>query len=606
MLRQFLGLASYFRKFIQGFAAIARPLTTLTKKTVEWQWGPDQEQAIARLKDILTADPVLAIYHPEKETQVHTDASKFGLGAVLLQKQANGEIKVVAYASRQTTAAEQKYHSFELEALAVVFAIHRFKVYLSGVKFRVVTDCSALRMAWLKRDLSPRIARWWLDLQEYDFEVDHRPGCSMAHVDALSRNPIVVHHIEENDLIDALQMADEEIQGLILNLKLEQEAGKKKKNGLAKDYKIVDGKLCRLVCDNYKPVLPKSARFHILKTYHDEHGHLGSEKCLEAIQVKYWFPKMRKHVEKYVGSCIGCQFTKKPTGKQLGLLHPIPREPVPLHTLHIDHLGPFCKSNGKTYIFAIIDGFTKFVWMEAVASANAKGAIMALEKFCAVFGYPVRIISDRGTAFTCRDFEDYCHEKGIKHILNAVASPKANGQVERLNRTILSSLTAHMGNEQKGWDKYLPKVQLGINATVSQGTDKCPLALLCALRPRLGADLTGGVPAGNVEELRKEAAQVITEKAHKMKTRYDRGRRVGATIQVGQLVMVERKILRPGLSSGKLVPNYAGPYKVTAILPNDRYEVMSLAKGKRAYKNVIARDKIKIWRSRCDSSSCEE
>lgn len=228
-------------------------------------------------------------------------------------------MKVVAYATRQTTATEEKYHSFELEALAVVFAINRFKVYLSGIKFRVVTDCSALRMAWLKRDLSPRIARWWLDLQEYDFEVDHRSGCSMAHVDALSRNPVIVQHIKETDLINALQEGDEEIQRLILNLKLEQDANKKKKDGLFKDYKIVDGKLCRLVHNDYKPVLPKGARFHVLKLYHDDHGHLGSEKCLEAIQAKYWFPKMRKCVNKYVASCIGCQFTKKPTGKQPGL-----------------------------------------------------------------------------------------------------------------------------------------------------------------------------------------------------------------------------------------------------------------------------------------------
>lgn len=279
---------------------------------------------------------------------------------------------------------------------------------------------------------------------------------------------------------------------------------------------------------------------------------------------------------------------------------------IPFHTLHVDHLGPFCKSNGKSYIFAVIDGFTKFVFLEAVVSANAKGAITTLEKICAIFGYPVRVVSDRGTAFTCKMFEDYCSKHGIKHVLNAVASPRANGQVERLNRTILSSLTAHMGDQQKGWDAYLSKVQLGINTTVSQGTDKSPMELLCALRPRLAKDLVGGVFMDNIDTLRLEAAQVIENKAHKMKTRFDRRRRLGATIRVGQLVMVERKILKPGLSSGKLVPKYAGPYKVTAILPNDRYEVTSLTKGKRAYKNIIARDKIKIWHPRKESSSSAE
>lgn len=605
-VRQFLGLASYFRKFIKGFASISRPLTSLTKKSVDWRWGKEQSNAVETLKRLLTADPVLAIYSPTSETQIHTDASKVGLGGVLLQLQECGKWKSVAYASRQTSASEANYHSFELEALAVVFSIQKFKVYVSGIKFRVVTDCSALRLAWAKRDLSPRIARWWLDLQEYDFDVEHRPGTSMSHVDALSRNPVTIHHIEEKDFIEALQDGDDKIQSLIKNLQMEIEANKNKANGLAKDYRIVNGLLCRLVDGGSKPVLPKSARWHILKTYHDNNGHLGSLKCLDAIQAKYWYPKMRKSVEKYVASCIGCQFTKKPTGKQPGLLHPIPRDSTPLHTLHIDHLGPFCKSNGKTFIFAIIDGFTKFVWLEAVTSANAKGAITALNKFSQVFGYPIRIISDRGSAFTCREFKEYCEKLGVKHVLNAVASPRANGQVERLNRTILNSLTAHMGEEQKGWEVYLPKVQLGINSSVSQGTGKSPLELLCGLRPRLAGDLLGPQHSNDLANLRGIAANNITRNASEMKARYDKSRRRGTSIAVGKLVMVERKILRPGITSGKLVPKYAGPYKVTAVLPHDRYEVTAAARGKRAYKSIVARDKMKLWCIRQESSSDEE
>lgn len=605
-LRQFLGLSSYFRKFIKGFATIARPLTLLTKKNVPWSWGTDQNNALETLKRLLTSDPVLTIYSPKRETQIHTDASKVGLGGVLLQRSENGEWKVVAYASRQTTATEAKYHSFELEALAVVFSIIKFKVYVSGVRFSVVTDCSALRLAWAKRDLSPRIARWWLDLQEFDFDVEHRPGASMAHVDALSRNPITTQFIEEKDFINALQDGDEEIRSLIENLRLEVEANKNKKDGLAKKFKMVNGLLCRVTDDGLRPVLPKSARWHIMKIYHDNSGHLGLEKCVEAIQAKYWFPKMKKSIDKYVASCIGCQFTKKPTGKQPGLMHAIPRVAVPFDTLHVDHLGPFCKSNGKTYIFAIIDGFTKFVWLEAVAAANTKGALTALNKLTQVFGFPVRIVSDRGTAFTGKEFKEYCEKHGIKHVLNAVASPRANGQVERLNRTILNSLTASMGTEQKGWDVHLPKVQLGINSTISQGTGKSPLELVCGLRPRLAGELRGSFYTNDLIQLRTYAAKNIEQNAVRMKDRYDKGRRVPKPIAIGSLVMVERRIMKPGLTSGKLVPRFAGPYKITAVLPNDRYEVTSAERGKRAYKNIVARDKIKEWRARCDSSSDED
>lgn len=605
-LRQFLGLASYFRKFVRGFATVARPLTRLTKKDVPWSWGVDQEKAMQTLKEILISEPILTIFSPDRETQLHTDASKVGLGAVLLQC-VNGELKVVAYASRQTSQAEEKYHSFELEALAVVFGIQKFRVYVTGLKFTIVSDCSALRLAWTKRDLSPRIARWWLDLQEFDFEVEHRPGAAMSHVDALSRNPISIRHIEEKDLITALQQGDENIQNIVQNLKTEQESGQRRKQGLGKDYKLINGQLCRVLEGGLsRPVLPKEARWHILKIYHDDHGHMGVDKCLEAVRAKYWFSKMRKFVEKYVASCIGCQFTKKPTGKQPGLLHPIPRETVPFHTLHVDHLGPFCRSNGKTYIFAVIDGFTKFVWLEAVAAANAKGAITTLTNLCKVFGCPVRIISDRGAAFTSREFKQFCENYGIRHVLNAVATPRANGQVERLNRTILSALTAHMGEERKGWDSYLPRVQLGINSTISQGSGKSPLELLCGFRPRLVGELQGPSNAADeVTELRAEAASRIEKNAERMSTRYNRERRITKTLPIGTLVMVERKILRKGLMSGKLVPRYAGPYRVSAILPHDRYEVTSASKGKQSYRGIVARDKIKKWHTRHETSDDE-
>ncbi|KAI5632147.1 hypothetical protein NE865_15144 [Phthorimaea operculella] len=165
---------------------------------------------------------------------------------------------------------------------------------------------------------------------------------------------------------------------------------------------------------------------------------------------------------------------------------------------------------------------------------------------------------------------------------------------------------SHMGDDQKGWDAYLPKVQLGLNSTLSQGTGKSPLELLCGLRPRLPNDLQGAVYSRDVSTSRVEAAQTIESNAAQMKTRYDKDRRVVEPLLMGQLVMVERKILRPGLTSGKLVQRYAGPYKVTAVLPNDRYEVTSYTKGKQAYKNIVARDKIKVWHDRPRDSSSDE
>ena len=156
---------------------------------MSWIWGLEHTKAVKEIKDVLCTRPVLAIYNPDLPTEVHTDASSVGLGAMLIQMDNNVK-RVVSYYSRKTTAEEEKYHSYDLETLAVVTALRVYRVYLLGIKFTVVTDCSAIRATAAKKDIQPRVARWWVYLQDYDFEVVYRPGVRVKHVDYLSRNPV--------------------------------------------------------------------------------------------------------------------------------------------------------------------------------------------------------------------------------------------------------------------------------------------------------------------------------------------------------------------------------------------------------------------------------
>ncbi|CAK1595240.1 unnamed protein product [Parnassius mnemosyne] len=175
-VRRFIGLASFFRRFIKDFAILARPLTTLLKKDVKWQWSYEEQKSFETLKTKLVQRPVLALYNPEAETQLHTDASKLGIAGILLQRNSNCILQPIAYYSRQTNPDEQKLHSFELETLAVVASLNKFRVYLLGIKFKIFTDCNALRTTLTKRDLIPRIARWWIQFQEFDCTIEHKPG----------------------------------------------------------------------------------------------------------------------------------------------------------------------------------------------------------------------------------------------------------------------------------------------------------------------------------------------------------------------------------------------------------------------------------------------
>ncbi|KAJ0179622.1 hypothetical protein K1T71_005334 [Dendrolimus kikuchii] len=164
-------------------------LTSPNKGNIEWK--PEYESIRQDIINILTNKPVLMIFDPDCPIELHTDASAIGYGAILLQTKENRQF-VVAYFSKRTTATESKYHSYELETLAVVNAVKHFRHYLHGNKFTVVTDCNSLKSSRNKVHLTPRVHRWWAFLQAFDFEVVYRDGKRMCHADFLSRNPLPV------------------------------------------------------------------------------------------------------------------------------------------------------------------------------------------------------------------------------------------------------------------------------------------------------------------------------------------------------------------------------------------------------------------------------
>jgi hypothetical protein len=447
-VRQFIGLTSYFRKFIQGFAAIAKPLTSLTKNDVPFVWNEEEEQAFQVLIRRLVERPVLALYNQEATTELHTDASMYGIGGILLQYQQDGTLKPICYFSRQTNKTEQNYHSYELETLAVVESMRRFRIYLLNNHFTVLTDCNAIRYTMTKRDLVPRIGRWWLLTQEFDFDVVYRPGTKMVHVDALSRNSIkekdyeieedihVFHlNLNEDDWILAAQLKDERCKQFHTILSRTPNGNEEKK--IHDKYTLKMNRVYKVTPGGLRWVVPKTARSQIVFYHHDNVGHFGAEKTLDLVKQKYWFPQMNKYIKRYVSCCLACMYNKEPTGKRPGFLHPIPKLDIPMHTLHIDHLGPFVSSTRRNaYLIVVIDGFTKFVFLKAVRNTKVGPVLKFLDGIFNMFGVTQRIVCDRGSSFTSKCFNDYCKGMNIKVNYNATATPRANGQAERYNRTI--------------------------------------------------------------------------------------------------------------------------------------------------------------------------
>lgn len=583
-VRQFLGLCSYFRKFIKNHALIVLPISQLLKKGVPWTWGENQQDAFQKIKQLLTSRPILSIFDVNRETELHTDASSKGLAGILMQKHANG-LKPVMYYSRATTREESVYHSYDLETLAIIESIKRFRVYLSGIHFKIITDCSAVRLTFSKRDLVPRVARWWLAIQDFDFEIEHRPGSRMAHVDALSRNigESNILKINIDDWICIVQSQDDEL--LSIKRRLNQENPDKELNNI---YFEKNDRLFRKTADGkYKLVIPKYARFNLMRKFHDDIGHVGLNKCEKLIKDKFWFKGMTRFIKKYVNSCLDCAFKKGQYGRKEGYLFPMKKPTQPLHTWHIDHLGPFCKSSGFSYIFVIVDSFTKYLFARPTKSTKSKEVIYHLKDLFSMFGVPKRIISDQGRAFKSKNFKSFCSDFKIKHVLNTVASPRSNGQVERYNRTLLDAINTSIDDECD-WHGKLPQVVLGVNNTTNSSTGLSPHRLMFGF----DKNIIGDLGEATVEDINREADKntattFMDKQSRRMKKHFDSKRKGSKKYNVNDLVLWSGAGVEKKETNRKTGIRFGGPYKIKKVLGNDRYKIASL-KGLKGYKKYTA------------------
>lgn len=467
-----------------------------------------------------------------------------------------------------------------------------------------------------KRDLVPRMARWWIQLQEYDCDIEYRPGNRMMHVDALSRNPvdpaipeshvIDVLNIETENWLSTAQSVDDEIvsiKNILENVDTEKIAD------IHNNYKLKNGRVYRIVDGNLRWAVPKAMRWQILKRNHDDIGHFGFDKTLARLKESYWFPKMRRFAKKYVTACLECAHHKAVGGPKEGMLHPIPKADIPFHTVHADHVGPFVRSKrGNCYLLVIIDSFTKYVNIRPVTNTKSVTTIRVFKDHISYFGAPTRLITDQGACFTSSAFRKFIKDTGIKHILNAVATPRANGQVERFNRTILDALsTKTHGKDDRSWDEYVPDVQIGLNTTIHKITRKSPSELLFGFRLTSTTesilsdvinDTVNVTSTEEIVEMRQKSGELIKAQQIKDAERFNMKRKMGSTYKEGQLVRVERDVSANDGKSKKLVGKFQGPYRIVKLLPNDRFVIEDTPitrKNNRRYEAVVVLDKIRPW-----------
>lgn len=348
-VRQFLGLASYYRRFVPGFSRIAAPLHALTKKNAQFEWTQECQTAFDILKQLLVTAPVLAYprFGPSEEFVLETDASLQGLGAVLGQRQSDSHVHPIAYASRSLQPHESNYDITELETLAVVWAVKTFRPYILGHHCVLLTDHSACTSLLNAAHSSAKLARWAMAIQEHDLEIRHRSGRSNASADALSRNPVTVTAQESGDVpvlqvsagpvnilqediqeqrfedIAKHQYSDPKLSAMIDYLnsgKLPDDDCQAKKLVMEhSQYALIDQVLHH---ENpvdhgcWRVVVPAELQPAVLQEVHRGNfgGHFAEKRIYETLRKRYWWKGMRGDVRKYCRSCLEC-ITRRGPGR---------------------------------------------------------------------------------------------------------------------------------------------------------------------------------------------------------------------------------------------------------------------------------------------------
>ncbi|KAG0930503.1 hypothetical protein G6F57_011821 [Rhizopus arrhizus] len=464
---QFFQQEVKFLGFLQIYQQWPSPYTTYCKKQEKFIWNDKAQAAFEALKQRMVELPTLAYPDTEAPYDLHSDASDYGLGAVLVQRS-----RPIAYASRTLQPAELNYSTTEKECLAVVWALNYFYPYLYGADFTIYTDHAALRSILATKMPRGRIARWILTIQAYRFTVIHKKGSLNADADALSRL------YEKQNQQDIAQLSMEEFKRHQEDDKIIQVLKGEKKDC----YVITNGLLCyKKKDDKLVPILPQMMVETVISKYHDgiTGGHFGIDKTVDKIKEVAWWPNMVEDVKEYIRTCPACQIYKVRNDSIVAPMKPIlPRYTGDIWAADIAEL--LKSNNGNTYMLVLVEYLSKWAITVALPSFSTDHvAQVLLYDVVLKFGVPSRLITDNGSNFVSEAMAMVCSRLGIKRALTSVEHPQTDGLVERMNRTIKISLAAYVGKDNKlDWDTYLPFVTFAYNTATQASTGFSPFEIL--------------------------------------------------------------------------------------------------------------------------------
>lgn len=449
-LRAFLGMVNYYGRFINNLSSILTPLHYLLQKNVPFYWSQDCENAFQNAKCNFKSNIVLVHYDPKLPLILATDASPYGVGAVLSHRYPDGTERVIQYASQTLTVTQRKYA--QIEAYAIIFGICKFHQYLYGNKFTLFTDHRPLVQIFSHSKTLPaytalRMQHYAVFLQGYTFDIKYKKSSLNSNTDCLSRLPTTCEFATKYDVVDIYELGiiqempitadkltratneDKQLREIINSLKKKKEVSAKLRFNINQAAFSIQQDV--LLC-NGKVVIPNSLRQHLLNKLHG--SHFGVVKMKALARSLYWWPGLDRAIENMARNCSVCNTYRNDPPKVE--VHEWKPTKAPFERVHVDYAGPFKDS----YFFIFVDAFSKWPFVFSVKDMTTKTTILKCKEIFTDFGFPEMMVMDNGRNFRSSEFLRFLETCGVTPKFTAPYHPSTNGQAERLVQTVKNSL----------------------------------------------------------------------------------------------------------------------------------------------------------------------
>lgn len=513
------------------------------------------------MKQLLVNSPALALYNPDLPTNISTDASDYGLGAVFSQIHPDKSERTVAFTSRTLTTSERKYLTVEKEALACVWAVEKWRTYLCGRTFTLHTDHQALTTLLSTKGgdrAGMRMAHWSARLLCFNYEVQYRPGCHNSTVDCLSRLPLPSEATCPDSDIEPEQVAlltsalmavtPKEFATASAScpemcaLRAQIQKGWPRSSShldplLLPFYKLRNELAATddLILRGSRLVAPALLRHRLVMLAHE--GHQGIVCTKQRLRDLYWWPWMDESVTRFISSCQLCQVSDKTAKLNSAPLQPVPFPAEPWRKVAMDVVGQFESATWDCrYALTLIDYHIKWPEVAFVSSVSATQVVNFLTSVFSRHGNPECIVTDNGPQFTAAEFSAFLKLRDIDHVRMPVYHPAANGAIERFHRVLKSCIQSAI-IESKPWKTSVTEFLHVYRATPHFTTGVTPFELLHRRKMRTRLDVMAPLTSGTMADVVRKR---VTAQQAKMKQWFDTRRRARRTrLQQGDKVRVK-------------------------------------------------------------------